>query len=84
MAAHRVVQCNHSQKVPGEGRPHWVLLSASTGADLKMGNKKERGRGKEAVNTVSIDGLSHSSLPYSSGIIDFGFVGAFTTVTTLA
>lgn len=66
MAAHRVVQYNHSQKVPGEGLQHWVLLSASTGADLKMENKKERGRGKEAVKIVSIVGLSHSNLPSSS------------------
>ncbi|EGV96631.1 hypothetical protein I79_010730 [Cricetulus griseus] len=40
VAAHMVVQCNHNQKVPGEGLPHWVLLLASAGADLKVTKRK--------------------------------------------
>lgn len=36
VAAHTVVQYNHNQKVPGEGLPHWVRLSASAGADHKQ------------------------------------------------
>lgn len=65
MAAHRVVQYTHSQKVPGEGPQHWVLPSASTGADLKK-NRKGQGwelRGKEVGETVSTVELSHSTHP---------------------
>ena len=41
MVARRLVQCNHSQKAPGEGLQRSVLLSASAGADLQ---KRREGR----------------------------------------
>lgn len=60
MAAHRVVQYNHSQKVPGEGLQHWVLLSASTGADLEKKNMKGQRVGRQGVGEiVSTVRLSH-------------------------